>query len=113
MASQSPSLDTYSAQEFQESFDETHFEINQGFEKLRHILLHLVKTTGKMAAYCEAMEHENRAADPSALIDEVTPDLLIHALQLANYYQTDLGQKYNERIAFLAKRKQDAIGKKD
>ncbi len=33
------------AQLFQRDFDEKYFEINHGFEKLRHILLHLVKTT--------------------------------------------------------------------
>lgn len=41
-------INTHEAQVFQRQFDEKYFEINHDFEKLRHILLHLVKTTGKM-----------------------------------------------------------------
>ena len=99
-------LDTSSAQAFQEDFDAKYFEINTDFEKLRHILLHLVKTTGKMATYCEMMEHGNRQADPTPLVNEVLPDLLIHALQIANYYQVDLSEKYAERIQFITQRAQ-------
>ncbi len=84
-------------QRFQQEFDEKYFEINTGFEKLRHVLLHLVKTTGKMASYCESMEH-GKKTDASQVIDEVLPDLLIHALQIANYYQVDLAEKYDERF---------------
>lgn len=91
-------LSILDAQKFQADFDAKYFEINHGFEKLRHILLHLVKTTGKMATYCERVEHEKIESDPSELIDAVLPDLLIHALQIANYYQVDLGEKYMERI---------------
>jgi len=90
-------------QRFQQEFDEKYFEINGDFEKVRHILLHLVKTTGKMATYCEAMEH-GKETDPSQVVNEVLPDLLIHALQIANYYQVDLGEKYADRIQFIVNR---------
>jgi|JI9StandDraft_1071089.scaffolds.fasta_scaffold10828_4 NTP pyrophosphatase (non-canonical NTP hydrolase) len=90
-------------QRFQEKFDERYFEINSGFEKIRHILLHLVKSTGKVATYCEATEH-GKEVDPLQVIDEVLPDLLIHALQIANYYEVDLGKKYEERIQFIIDR---------
>ncbi len=96
-------IDTHDAQLFQDDFDEYYFEINHDFEKLRHILLHLVKTTGKMATYCEAKEH-GKEPDASQLVNEVLPDLLIHALQIANYYQVDLGQKYEERIRCIIDR---------
>ena len=59
--------------------------------------------TGKMATYCEAKEH-GKEPDASQLVNEVLPDLLIHALQIANYYQVDLGQKYEERIRCIIDR---------
>lgn len=90
-------IDTEKAQKFQIDYDDQFFLVNRDFEKIRHILLHLVKTVGKMATYCESVEH-GKETDPSKLIDEVTPDLLIHALQLSNFYQLDLGTKYEERI---------------
>lgn len=98
-------INTDNAQLFQNEFDEKNFEINHDFEKLRHILLHLVKTTGKMATYCEVKEHGKIEPDSSKLIDEVVPDLLIHALQIANYYDVNLGKKYTERIQCIKERK--------
>lgn len=89
------------AQTFQKDFDEKYFEINHEFEKLRHILLHLVKTLGKMATYCEIKEHGKIEPDASQLVNEILPDLFIHALQIANHYEVDLGQKYMERLQFL------------
>ena len=97
-------INTQDAQEFQREFDEKYFEINRDFEKLRHILLHLVKTTGKMATYCEVKEHGKVEPDPSQIVNEVLPDLLIHALQIANYYNIDLGEKYADRIQFIIQR---------
>jgi hypothetical protein len=97
-------IKTDAAQLFQGEFDERYFEINHDFEKLRHILLHLVKTTGKMATYCEVKEHGKIEPDQSPLVNEVLPDLLFHALQIANYYHVDLGEKYAERIQFIKNR---------
>lgn len=57
-----------------------------------------------MATYCEVMEHGKIEPDPAAMVDEVLPDLLIHALQIANYYHVDLGEKYAERIQFIIDR---------
>jgi NTP pyrophosphatase (non-canonical NTP hydrolase) len=97
-------FDTHDMQQFQRAFDEKNFQINDGFEKTRHILLHLMKSTGKMASYCEIKEHGKTEPDPSQLINEVLPDLLIHALQIANQYEVDLGAKYMERIEFIINR---------
>ncbi len=97
-------MNTDEAQSFQREFDEKYFQLNEGFEKLRHIFLHLAKTTGKMAAYCEVKEHGKQEPDPSSMVNEVLPDLFIHALQIANYYSVDLGQKYDERIQQIIKR---------
>ncbi|MGD0665235.1 MAG: hypothetical protein ABSA17_05845 [Rhabdochlamydiaceae bacterium] len=46
-------FDTKEVQQFQREFDAEHFQINEGFEKMRHVLLHLMKSTGEMASYCE------------------------------------------------------------
>jgi NTP pyrophosphatase (non-canonical NTP hydrolase) len=97
-------FDTHEMQQFQREFDEENFQINDGFEKIRHILLHLMKSTGKMASYCEVKEHGKTEPDPAELINEVLPDLLMHALQIANQYDVDLGAKYEERIEFIIDR---------
>ncbi|MCP5491681.1 MAG: hypothetical protein H7A40_01390 [Chlamydiales bacterium] len=89
---------TYQDQRKQLDYDEEYFEINEGFEKLRHILLHLMKSTGKIAAYCEIKEH-GREVSETQLLDEALPDLYMHALQIANLFELDLGAKYEERIA--------------
>lgn len=102
-AGEQPIIDTHAAQEFQHVFDDQFFDINDGFEKIRHILLHLMKSTGKFATYCEAKEH-GKEVDHTQLINEVLPDLLIHALQIANAYNIELGEKYLERINFLVER---------
>lgn len=90
-------------QELQTQFDEEFFEINHGFSKTRHILLHLTKTVGKMASHCEAVEH-GRRGDPEQLIDEVIPDLLIHAIQIANQFEVDLETLYHRRLESNRKR---------
>ncbi len=93
-------IHTEDAQRFQQDFDGKYFEIHQDFEKLRHTVLHLMKTTGKFAAYCEAKEH-GKEPDASQLVNETIPDLLIYALQIANLYNVDLGEKYDERLQVL------------
>ncbi len=103
-------INTVDAQAFQKEFDDNYFEINHDFEKIRHILLHLMKTTGKMATYCEVKEHGKIEPDPSVLVNEVLPDLLIHALQIANHYHIDLGKKYAERIQFVIDRASKSQG---
>jgi hypothetical protein len=85
------------AQKNQLDYDSKYFEINNDFEKLRHILLHLMKSTGKLASYCEIKEH-GKPADYTELTDEVLPDLYMHALQIANLFEVDLATKYEERI---------------
>ena len=103
-------IDTDDAQRFQTEFDKNYCDINEGFEKVRHILLHLTKATGKMASYCEQMEHRKTDISPSQIINEVTPDLLFYALQLANHYKVDLGEKYLERV-LSAKNRADKSAK--
>ncbi len=96
-------VNTGNVQQVQKDFDNEYFEINEGFEKLRHTLLHLMKTTGKIATYCEAKEH-GKEPDLSPLVNEALPDLLIYALQIANLTGIDLGEKYDERLQALKER---------
>lgn len=90
-------------QAFQKEFDETYFQLNNGFEKTRHVSLHLSICAGKLAKFCEVTEH-GKEPDLSEVLDEVVPDLLIHALQIANLYGGDLAEKYAERIQFIINR---------
>ena len=103
IAMEHKSFDTDDLQKFQSAYDDQFFEINHDFEKLRHIVLHLMKSVGKAATYCEAKEH-GRETDNSKLVNEVVPDLLMHALQIANLFDIDLGEKYEERINFTIER---------
>ncbi len=103
-ATQTEIVSIQDAQQFQHEFDEQYWQINEGFEKLRHILLHLVKTSAKMANFCDIKEHGKVEPDPAQLINEVLPDLFLHALQIANFYDIDLGEKYIERMKFLIQR---------
>lgn len=96
-------------QKFQKELDSKYFEINEGFEKLRHVLLHLMKTTGKIASYCEIKEH-GKDADLSPITDEVLPDLVMHALQIANLFEVDLGEKYADRVQFIIRRAEQGQG---
>ena len=88
---------TLAVQKSQMDYDSKCFEINHDFEKLRHILLHLMKSVGKLSSYCEIKEH-GKPADPTQVTDEVLPDLYMHALQIANLFEINLGTKYEERI---------------
>jgi len=90
-------VNTLDVQKSQMDYDDKYFEINHDFAKLRHILLHLMKSVGKLSSYCEIKEH-GKLADPTQVTDEVLPDLYMHALQIANLFEVDLGTKYKERI---------------
>lgn len=49
------------------------------------------------------MEH-GKETNSSQVMHEVLPDLLIHALQIANYYDVNLSEEYDERIQFIINR---------
>ena len=52
----------------------------------------------------QTVQHGKIEPDASQLIDEVLADLFIHALQIANYYNVDLDEKYAERIQYIMDR---------
>lgn len=103
-------LHTEDAQKMQQDFDNEYFEINDGFEKLRHTLLHLMKSTGRIATYCEAKEH-GKSPDTNQMLHEALPDLLIYALQIANLYDINLGDAYEARLRVHKERVEEARNK--
>lgn len=72
-------------------------------EILKHTSFHLAKSLAKITHICEQEEH-NIHVSPDIIRDEVVPDLLIYAIQLANLYDVDLDKKYSERIQFVLKK---------
>ena len=101
-------MDTKEIQEKQKQFDKDYWQINDpSFEKIRHITLHLVKITAKLANYCDKKEHGDQF--PTEQIEkDVIPDLLKHSAQLANLMDVDLSEKYikklEENISMLSKK---------
>jgi hypothetical protein len=86
------------AQLRQRAFDSSYWEINaDDFQKLRHVTFHLTIALGKLGRYCERTEH-GEAADRRSITDEVTPDLLIYSLQLANLFSLSLSDAYESRL---------------
>lgn len=91
-------------QHTQKEFDETFWQHKSPeLVKARHILLHLMKTTGKLAAYIERLEH-GESVSRDAVDNEIIPDLLFHALQLSNLYSLNLEAQYEARLEELRKR---------
>lgn len=87
------------AQEVQRDFDEKYWDVRNAdaYLKLRHITFHLAIAVGKLSRYCERHEH---GAEPDAIVvrEEVVPDLLIYALQLANLTDVNLKDAYRRRL---------------
>ena len=76
---------------------------NSDLEDVRHVTLHMGKLVGKLSTYCERKEHNvDHSADQ--IKDEVIPDLLFHALHLANKFNIKLDDQYLKRLAENKKR---------
>jgi hypothetical protein len=76
-------------------------------ELLSHKCFHLGKAVGKLSTVCEIADHGE--TPPTALLtEEVIPDLIIYALQLANLYNLNLDEIFVRRMGYvLAKHKND------
>jgi hypothetical protein len=85
-------------QEMQAAYDASYWEHNATKDdKIRHILLHLCKSLGKMSGYCEAREH-GKEASTDIISQEVARDLLIHAMQLFNLLGLRADTAYVQRL---------------
>lgn len=75
------------------------------FAKLRHIHTHLSKCTGQLAGIVEPLDHFADSHGDSALASEewaedlapIVADLLIHAAQLADLANLDIGDALRSR----------------
>lgn len=67
-----------------------------GDATIEHVLLHICKLVGKLGAYCEAAAH-GEAPPVDGINTGVIPDLLMHALRLANNAGLDLEELINAR----------------
>jgi hypothetical protein len=80
------------------------------FADIRHIHIHLSITIGKIARLIEPRDHRvyrGETPDVTEMADELEPilaDLLIHAGQIANLCQRDLGRMLRARYAQNAAR---------
>lgn len=93
-------MDVKELQRVQEEYDKTIWEKNlkgTDFEKLRHITFHLTKKLGTLASYCEEKEHGKEVSFED-IKEKITPDFLLHALQLANMFGFDLEKEYFDRL---------------
>lgn len=69
-------------------------------EILAHTCLHLGKLLGKIATVCESADHGG-SQSRQPIKEEVVPDLVVYALQLANLYDIDLDATFADRINFV------------
>ena len=90
-------MDIKDIQKRQAAYDEKGWQ-HSGDElvHLRHVTLHLGKLLGEMSAYCEAREHD-REASIDKIQTAVIPDLIMHALRLANHLGVDAETAFLER----------------
>jgi hypothetical protein len=72
-------------------------------EILKHKCFHITNLLAKVSAVCEKHEHELEG-DTAKIVNEVVPDLLVYALQLANAYSVDLDRSYRDRIEFIVEK---------
>jgi len=88
----------------QAEYDRKYWQHNTSeLEKIRHITLHVGKLLGKLSSYCEKQEHGVNYST-NQIRDEVTPDLLVYSLQLANLLGINLEGKYLNRLEENIKR---------
>lgn len=92
----------------QRRFDQQHWDHQDKLpvDQVRHTLLHLVRTLGKLATMCERVDHglEPPKDDLEVVKTEVIPDLIFHAVQLARFLEVDLEAVIRERRRSLEER---------
>ena len=91
-------MELMEVQRVQAEYDSDYWEINQSpTEKIRHITLHVGKLMGKLATYSEVAEH-GKELPTDQIQQEVIPDLMVYAAQLANIFNLKLEDQYRARL---------------
>jgi hypothetical protein len=91
-------MDLQELQKIQADYDTHYWEVDQSdMEKIRHITLHVGKLMGKLASYCEVAEH-GKELPTDQIQNEVIPDLMVYAAQLANIFDLKLENQYTARL---------------
>lgn len=112
-------MDVSDYQRMQSDFDDQYFDLKDEscFDQVRHILLHLSCTVGKLARLCEMHEHRllkdkhvqlSMSDLSSEVMMEVIPDLLIHSMQLARCMDLSLSCLYMDRLEYIRQRRQSS-----
>lgn len=95
-------------QQMQADYDSRYWEVSDSdFEKTRHITLHMGKLLGKLTGYCERKEHHknfSKGISTEQVVEEVIPDMLVYALQLANIFNVKIDEQYLRRLEENKKR---------
>lgn len=92
-------MDLAEVQTMQAEHDAHYWEVDQtNFAKIRHITLHIGKLIGKLANYVEPGEH-GKELPTEQIQNEVIPDLMVYAAQLANIFDLRLEDQYRARLA--------------
>lgn len=85
----------------QDEFDRGAWEHEQGNETISHQAFHVAKDLGRLATYCEAVDHD-REASTEQIDKEVIPNLLMAALRLANDRGIDIETAFKKRVEELS-----------
>lgn len=91
------------AQSVQAEYDRAMWDIRYPeLANLRHIQIHLAVTVGKVAKLLEPLDHCDHRGTPvempgHAELAPVVADLVMHAAQIANIVELDLGEAFAAR----------------
>jgi hypothetical protein len=86
-----------------EVYDQENWLHSSGLPTERHNLLHIMKTTGRIAGHLEAIEDE-RVPESTLLDPTFVADLVIEALRFANNGGFDLERTVENRLDGLRER---------
>jgi hypothetical protein len=90
-------MDVRDLQAAQAEFDDNAWEHEPGDETISHQLLHMTKDMGRLATYCEAVDHGHETSTEQ-LDNEAIPNLLMGVLRLANDRGIDIEEAFNRRV---------------
>jgi hypothetical protein len=102
------------AGEMQAAFDALAWQVSEPLAKLRHVILHMNKALGEIAAVAEHLDHQRDSGEPVthadvgagiAAAEHRLADLVMFASQLANLSGRDLGVIWTARMQSILERR--------